>query len=81
MVLIVLVQPGNMDHIVLNAQLQDTGMIKQINVFAIHHSFGTVKIVYAQHHISYTKEDVQTVQLDTNGNKIDVKNASVLSKI
>ncbi len=76
----VLAQQEDTDQAVLNAQPQDTGMTRRINVYAMCHSFGMVKTVSAHHHTSCIKEDAPTVQLDTNGRITDVRNANVHSR-
>lgn len=67
-------QQEDTDQVVLNAQHLDIGTLLLINVSVTHHFYGMVKIVYALHLISYIKEDVQIVQLDTNGKKTDANN-------
>ncbi len=71
----------DLDHHALNAQLQDIGTTKAINVFVKNHSSGTELTVYAQAHISYIKEDVLNAQTDILGKITNVKLAHVPSKI
>ncbi len=77
----VFAQLADMDHHVLNAQLQDTGMSQPINAFAKSHSSGTETNVFAHNLTSYTKEDAPNAQTDTLGKTINVKLALALSKI
>ncbi len=63
----------DMDHHVLNAQPQDTGMLLPTNVFAQDHSSGTDKTVFAHHHTSCIKEDVLNAQTDILGKTTNVK--------
>lgn len=75
------VQLVDMDQVAFNAQPQEDGTWLLTNVFVIHHLSGMDKIVFAHNHISYIKEDVLNVQLDSNGLIIDVKNVIVIVKI
>jgi hypothetical protein len=77
----VFAQLANMDHHVLNAQLQDTGTSQPTNAFAKSHSSGTEPNVFAHNLTSYTKEDAPNVQTDTHGKTINAKPALALSKI
>jgi hypothetical protein len=74
-------QQENTVQAVSNAQPQDIGTSKLINVTVELHSSGTDKTVFAHNHISYTKEDVLNAQMDSNGKITNVKNATALSKI
>ena len=65
---------------VLNAQPQEDGIQLQINVFAMLHSSGTVRIVFVHNHTSYIKENAENAQLDSNGSIINVKNAIAIIK-
>ena len=71
----------DLDHHVLNAQLQDIGTTKATNVFVKNHSSGTEPTVYAQAHISYIKEDVPNAQTDILGKITNVKLAHAPSRI
>lgn len=77
----VFAQLEDMDHHVLNAQPQDTGMLPQTNVFVKDHLSGTDKIVFAQLDISYIKEDVPDAQTDILGKTTNVKLAHALLRI
>lgn len=71
----------DMDHHVLNAHLQDTGMSPATNVFAKNHSFGTELTASAHKDISCTKEDALDAQMDILGKTTNVKPAHAPSKI
>lgn len=60
---------------------QDNGIHKQINVFVINHLPGMETTAFARNLISFTKEDAQAAQMDTHGNKIDARDANVITKI
>ncbi len=74
-------QLEDMDHHVLNAQPQDTGMLPPTNVSVKDHSSGTDKTVFAQLDISCIKEDVPDVQMDILGKTTNVKLAHALIRI
>jgi hypothetical protein len=76
-----LAHPEDTAQAALNAQLQDIGTTKPTNVFAILHSYGTDKTAFVQHLTSCTREDAQSVQMDTNGKRTDARNASVHLRI
>jgi hypothetical protein len=77
----VFAQLVDMAHHVLNAQLQDIGTFKPINVFAKNPSSGTEANVFALNHSSCTKEDVLSAQTDTLGKTTNVKLAHAHSRI
>jgi hypothetical protein len=77
----VFAQKEDLGQAVLNAQLQEDGIQLLINAFVTLHLSGTVKIVYAHNHISYIKEDVENVQLASNGPIINVNNVAAIIKI
>lgn len=70
----------NMGRAVYNAKLQDIGIPLPISVYAMHLSSGVDKNACALSPISCIKGDVQTAQMDTNGNKTDVKDVIAPSK-
>jgi hypothetical protein len=74
-------QLAGMAHHVLNAQLQDTGTFKPINVFAKNLSSGMEANAFAHNHFSCTKEDVLGAQTDTLGKTTNVKLAHAHSRI
>jgi hypothetical protein len=74
-------QLANTDLTALNVQPQDIGTQPPINVYVIHLSFGTIKIVSVLLLISSIKEDVLNALMDLNGQTINVKNVIVHSKI
>jgi hypothetical protein len=78
---IALVQLEDTVQAALNAQLQDIGTTKPINVSAILPSYGTDKTAFAQHLTSCTREDAQSVQMDTNGKRTDARNANAHLRI
>ncbi len=78
---IALAQLEDTGQAALNAQLQGIGTTKPTNVSAILHSYGTDKTVFAQHLTSCTREDAQSVQMDTNGKRTDARNANAHSRI
>ena len=74
-------QLEDMDHHVLNAQLQDSGMLPPTNVSVKDHSSGMDKTVFAQLDISCIKEDVPDAQMDILGKTTNVKLAHALIRI
>lgn len=71
----VFVKPDYLVQTVLNAHLNNSGMIKLKLVFVHHHSFITVNTVFVLNHISLIMVNVANVLMDSNGKKIDVHNA------